>query len=267
MATYYHTQESGGDRCADSRDLYIMLYPNTSTEKPYSKSGSIITNALDDMAQQLLNANAISYYDIQRFHVEDYKYPNLSDTELDNQSCWFLDYLKGPKDSSCSGKTNGTGDDLSGVIGCHVLLHSQTCDTSTVTAGAWSEDCTDGSAFVTGRMAFTSVSCSSDSLTKSSVIQEPLHQFTRAGDSDVKALFGDCDDDGDLDYYDEHSLGKIYGNNDASPLLTYHESECDNTGDCKTTYSHSGWDQNLTSCTKKAVERTSDNLCESVPEC
>lgn len=54
MATYYHQQESGGDPCADTRDLYLMLYPNTPDEKSYSKSGSIITNALDDMGRNSL---------------------------------------------------------------------------------------------------------------------------------------------------------------------------------------------------------------------
>lgn len=261
MATYYHTQESGGDKCVDNRDMYLMLYPNTKSELDYSKSGSTITNTLDQMGQELLNATAINHYNIQRFHVEDYEYPNLNDSELDNISCNFLDYLKGPESSSCFGKENGTGDDLSGIIGVHLLLHSESCNTSNVSAGGGTDDCDTGSAFTQGRMAWTSVSCSDSDLTRNSVIQESLHQFILANNSDVQSLLGDCDGDGAKDYYEEHSLGKVYSNNSVSPMLTYHVNEHSNCGDCATTYTANGWDPTLTNCTKNAVKHIADDQC------
>lgn len=273
MATYYHTQKSGGDPCADNRDLYIMLYPNTQDEKPYTKSGSnktIILDTLDQMGQELLNHNSISYYEIQRFHVEDYEYPNLTSSELNNISCNFSDYLKGPYDSACVGKTNGTGDDLSGVIGVHVLLHSENCTTDYVSAGGGTDDCNTGSAFTQGRMAWTSVNCSDSNLTRNSVVQEPLHQFILVHKSGVQSMLEDCDNDGDIDYMNEHALGKVWNNSTnsgVSPLLTYHADEEEfNCGTCKTGASYSDWDQTLTTCTKDAVYYTASDQCSSSPD-
>lgn len=149
-----------------------------------------------------------------------------------------------------------------------MLLHSENCTTSYVSAGGGTDDCDTGSAFRQGRMAWTSVNCADDDLTRSSVVQEPLHQFILVHDSQVQDRLADCDNDGTIDYMNEHALGKVWngtnGNYGVSPLLTYHADEEEfNCGDCKTGASTSGWTQTLTDCTKDAVSYIANDPCSS----
>lgn len=244
--------------------MYILLYPNKSGQKNYAKSGSIITNALKNSCEQLLASDSITHYKIQRFKVDEYNYPELSDSEL--KSPCILDYLKSSSTDTCDSiNENGTGDDLTGVIGCHTIIHDYDCTTGNVAAGGGSEDCTDGSAFSQARTAWTSVNCRDDSLTRSSVIQEPLHQYILASDPDFQDLVSDCDNDGEITYREEHALGKIWpSDREVSPLLTYHADEEEfNCGDCKTGSLYSGWDQRLTQCTKDAVRSLAKDPCDS----
>ncbi len=51
-----------------------------------------------------------------------------------------------------------------------------------------------------------------------------------------------------------------------SPILTYHANEGEfNCGDCKTGALYTGWDQQLTQCTKDAVKSIAQDPCDSKP--
>jgi hypothetical protein len=251
--------------------MYVMLYPNTPNELDNVKKDTDLTTTLKYAADQLYNDSSVSYYDIQRFHAEDYQYPYV-DT---SSGIWkpFEDYLRGGNDDG--DEKNGTGDDLKTLRGCHVLIHSDGCSTSLASGEGGADDCGEshitpepsrdddgGSAFSRGVMAWNSVptACADAEKGRNSVIQEPLHQFIRAQNSDVQGLMCDADGDGDTEDYEEHTLGKIDSYYDVTPMLTYHVNE--HAGCCGPETHHDGnYTQDLTSCTKQAVYYTSQDQC------
>lgn len=267
----YEIQKSGGDQCQDGRDMFVYLYPNKNGEISYTdastSSDNQILNTLDQMGQTLVNAGSISYYEILRFKAEDYIKPKFAENEIGG--CSFLDYLKGP-DTACnlSGWKNGTGDDLTGIRGSHLLLHSYDCVVDNVGGVGGEGDCTTPSAFTESGLVWSSVSCSDSDLTLNSARQEPLHGFILQKKNRVKDLIADCDGNGEIDLINEHALGQVYrdtNTNKISPLLTYHADEEEfDCGDCATGLAPGDWTQQLTTCTKDAVQYTADDLCNSV---
>lgn len=265
MTQKYKVVYSNGDLCADNRRMFIMLYPNTSNELSDTKAGSPTTTTLQDMAEQLLGAGSINYYEIQRFTADDshHKYPEISSD--DNIDYEFEDYLLGTTDDYSDRKwcTDSTCDSIKDVIGAHTLVHDFGCSTSYASAEGGADNCGE-SAFSTGVMAWTPVpgACSDTGKGKNSVIQEPLHQFIRADQRYVNDLM--CDTDEHRAAYDEHSLGKFDSDSgDATPMITYHESEYNNCGTCKSTDTDwsGGYTQTLTWCTEDAVYYTASDSC------
>lgn len=264
MTLKYETVYKNGDRCSDNRRIWIMLYPNTSNELSDTKSGSAVTTTLRDGLEELLSAGSINYYEIQRFTAADdhHKYPKLQSD--DNISSEFEDYLLGTTDEFSSKKwcTDNQCDSIKGAIGAHTLIHNFGCSTTYASAEAGADNCGE-SAFSRGLMAWapTPSACSDTGKGKNAVLQEPLHQFIRADDSDVQSLMCDTDSRAAMD---EHSLGEIDDASEAAtPLITFHESEYKDCGTCKSP--NTKWDksytQTLTQCTKDAVYYTASDSC------
>jgi len=249
-------QYSNGDTCTDNRRMYVMLYPNTSTEYSNCGSGTTTTSALHGACDQLYYANSVSYYDISRFKAKDYEYPKVDTSSRDNISTQFEAFLT-------DGSKNGTGENLKDIRGCHLLVHGDNC--STDTAGGEKNDlCSDdGTAFSRGVMMWTGL-CTKTGQRKNSAIQETLHSFIRGLDDDVKPLLGDGNDNGAIDAGDEHTLGIINSSNEVTPMLTYHGEEFTKAGDCeRKSDTVDAYKQTLTSCTEDAVYETSIDQCNS----
>lgn len=253
MGNYYHTQYSQGSTCDGNERMYVMLYPNTSNEYSNCGQGTDITSPLNNACDQLYDAGSVVYYDMSRFHAKDYNYPKVNTSSRNKISTEFEAFLT-------DGSKNGTGDNLKDIRGCHMLVHSDSCSTDTA-GGEANDDCNYPTAFSRGTMAWTGL-CSDTGLRQNSSIQECLHQFIRAYQSNVHNLLGDGDGDGDVDHYDEHTLGIIDSYDDVTPMLTYHGEEFTEAGNCKrssdTVY---GYNQTLTSCTEDAVYYTANDQC------
>lgn len=254
MGIYYHNQYKQGDTCNGNERMYVMLYPNTSSEYSNCGEGSDVTSPLDSACNQLYYNGSVVYYSISRFHADDYNYPNVDTSSRSNISSEFEEFLT-------DGSKNGTGDNLKDIRGCHMLVHGDSCSTSTAGGEGGHDDCDSGGcAFSRGTMAWTGL-CSDTGLRKNSSIQEALHQFIRAYQSSVQDLLGDGDEDGDVDHYDEHTLG-IIDSYDVTPMLTYHGEEFTKAGTCKrSTDTVYGYDQTLTTCTEDAVYYTANDQC------
>lgn len=260
MSHYWNDLYKSADRCTGKRKMYVYLYPNTKNQKPNCGAGTDVTSPLYDAAETLLNDDSISYYAIERFDVDSYSYPQVDTSSRDKIASEFENFLK---------NSNGTDSDLKAYRGAHVLVHGDSC--SVDTAGGEPHDYCGGSypgsAFSRGTMAWTGV-CSDTGLRQNSSIQETLHQFIRAGQSDVEALLGDGDGDGDVDTYDEHTLGVIDSFGDITPLLTYHSTEFQKAGQCKRDANlPTGYAQYLTWCTVDAVGFTADDQCNPQSYC
>lgn len=273
MSNKYHSLYTRGDFCLGDERMIIRLYPNTSNELSHVKAGSTLTSAIRDAADQLYEAGVISYYDIQRFHAEkdSHFYPGIPKSEIEGGQS-FKDYLLGTSDSGndyfwCS---DGSCDSLKSRLGCHMLVHDYGCNATLASAEGGIDDCSNGgSAFSRGVMAWTSVGCEKG-LVRNSGIQEPLHQFIRADQSDVKAMLGDDDGDGEsgIDHYDEHSLGLVDMYADVTPMLTYHDNEFYKDGDCWNDKDIANYyTTELTQCTIDAVGYTVRNACDPQNMC
>ncbi|MEZ3145371.1 hypothetical protein [Halobaculum sp. MBLA0143] len=268
MGSIYHTVTDGGDECADNRRAYVRLYPNSSSVEQYVQdTSSTLVSALQTALEELLAHGAINYYKIYRFHADDYYYPCVS-TDGDIGGA-FREFLDGSASPGCP-NPNGTGDDLFSVIGAHTLVHNGECKTEEVSGGA-GDDCgssTEGSAFSTGRMCWTSATCSTQSSkVKAGAVQEPLHQFIMWTHPDVKSRLYDHDGGG-IDHIDEHSLGRINSAYEVTPMLAYHELEFDPSETCNGSASDYGdtYTASLSECTKKAVEDIAyDSTCNDQP--
>lgn len=258
MGTYYDILYSNGDRCNGNERMYVMLYPNTASEFSNCGPGTHVTSPLQDACDQLYYANSVVYYDISRFKADSYNYPNVDTSSRDNISTEFENFLT-------NGNNNGTGMNLKDIRGCHMLVHGDPC--SVYTAGGEAHDTCNsgGTAFSRGTMAWTGLCGTADrlGLRKNSSIQECIHQFIRANDSDIRQpLLGDGDNDGVVTSYDEHSLGVINSSQEVTPMLTYHGEEFQKAGECKrSSDTVDGYEQTLTSCTEEAVSETSHDQC------
>jgi hypothetical protein len=266
VGTKYHSIFSGGDYCADNKRMYIRLYPNNQNT-PASKvedPNSTLNQAIKSACDQLLNYGAINYYEVLRFHAEDYYYPCIdSNGDISGQ---LSEYLKGTADKSCSPYPNGTGDDLLTIRGAHLLVHNNDCTTSYVSATAGNQ-CSD-SAFNKGRMCWTSATCTDDSKVKAGAIQEPLHQFIMYKQSQVYDLLQDDESGDGIDHKDEHSLGRVDSNYNITPMLAFHGSEFSKDHTCNDSAYDLGANHvsTLTSCTKKAVKYIAeDSDCNDLP--
>ena len=264
MSHYWKDLYKSHSSCTGKRKMYVYLYPNTSSEKSNCEAGTNITSPLYNSAERLLNDDSISYYAIERFEVEEYSYPKVDTSSRNTIASEFEDFLK---------NSNGTGSNLKSWRGSHVLVHGDSCSVDTA-GGEYNDECDDEdgsgsypSAFSRGTMAWTGL-CSDTGLRKNSSIQETLHQFIRAYQTDVHDALGDGDGDGDIDHYDEHTLGYVGSDDDVTPMLTYHGDEFDPAGRCiGSSDSPTGYDQRLTTCTVNAVGYTADDQCDEQSHC
>lgn len=255
MANYYQTVYTGGD-ALQTKWMTIHLYPQSDVVSACKTDGTVST-ALRDAGEQLLNANAIDYYEILRFKVEDYNPPNSVDPTGSTRT-QFKEYL----DDDTESPDNGTGENLYPRAGVHQLIHSNqnACDEDSegyAPAGASGEGSGDKvTAFTEGLVSWSPVCDNDDGLTENAAIQEALHQFI--GDAWDNTWTGQYDD--------QHSLGTVHEFNlqgYVTPMLTYHWDDRDDPdleigdGDCPPDmWVASGYDQGLTSCTDAAIEKT-----------
>lgn len=255
---YYDTIYTGGDS-SGSEWMSVYLYPHTdssgSDEMVACKSEGSVATALRHAGNELLSWEAIDYYEVLRFRVEDYKPPDTVDPTNGNETVNdFKEYL----DDNGTSPDNGTGENLYSQIGVHQLIHSNqnACDEDSegyAPAGANAEGSDpEVTAFTTGLVAWSPVCSNSTGLTRNAAIQEALHQF-----------IGKAYDDGWTGTEDDqHSLGTVREPNQigyVTPLLTYHWDDDIGDGSCPPDkWTASGYDQELTSCTKSAVKESAD---------
>lgn len=256
-------------------NVYLYPYANNSYLKSAVQSDGVVTNAIKNVADQLLNYGAIDYYAIYRWdyaHSET-EYPYWGD--IDNctmDGIWqnFKSFVKNEGDTDYCGTVskNGTGDNNYNHVGVHQLIHSgyTGCDETAgdyAPAGAGAERHGE-TAFNEGRVAWSPV-CSNTSLTEAAAAQETLHMFmhpTYDGTSD-------CDSDPR-----QHSLGTLNYYRDfdydvCTPMLTYHWDDFDDPKHNEDPYCPCPVDResaaeshtlDLTSCTKHAVWNTADKM-------
>ncbi|PSQ49207.1 hypothetical protein BRD15_03890 [Halobacteriales archaeon SW_6_65_15] len=262
--SYFNSLHSGGDECTTER-AYIMLHPNTSYEEDsFLQSSDDIPTALDGAFSQLLNANAISYYEISILDTSVANYPDFSDLTNNNIDDKFKAYL-----TTDSSQDNGTGTNLKNYNGLHLLVHSAGCNED-ICGGEYADDvCGDEgqeySAFSRGVMGWTGAECNTHSgMRKNSAIQEVVHGFIRYKGIDYQDL---CHDDSTPTTYLEHRLGKVDKYGRITPMLTYHDDESNlvNAGKCDGYSANDNYDftQTLTSCTETAVKQSANRMCIS----
>lgn len=243
--------------------MRIYLYPN----KPAQDSevdglSDIVPEALVNALDDVYSFGAIDYYEIFRFRASSNEYPRMSSD--DSLLIDFRDWLQND-----DGQTNGTGKDLkANHVGSHLLVHDFGCKTDHVSAEQ-ANTCNDPSAFVRGVAAWTSVDCTNEGygIVRNSAIQETFHTFIRYHDKEIYELVNADTQSEKEDHLREHALGMVRdkGSNNITPLLTYHpfDDEYGDIGDCngpdRTPYL---WTQNLTTCTKKAIKYTANDLCQ-----
>lgn len=249
----YERQYNGGIECTKKR-VYVRIYPNTSQQDDYwTQPSDDIPQAIDGACSQLLNSNCISYYEVQKADMSELNYPDISFEDFIDIEDKFGSYLT-------QGWKNGAGTNLKDYIGVHLLVHGEGCN-DTVAGAEYADDCNDPSAFSRGVLASTGTACSlNEGLRKNSAIQETVHCLVRF---DYSGISGTSLVGGSTSVYDEHRLGEVR-QNEVSPMLTYHSNESDQygKGDCDGDgSSKDAYEQDLTNCTIKAVNRTADNQC------
>lgn len=259
-----------GDRWPENRRMHVTLYPNEPADAPACRPGSPVLAAIEDAADQLYDADAVSYYRLARFTPERdaHSYPRLAMDQLHNQ---FEDYLEGTEEFSdaswCAGGESGDAGcgDLRRYRGVHLLVHGHGLGTRL--ANAASVDCehNGGTAFSRGTAAWTGAGPRlRDGLVRNSAIQETVHEFVRAGYEPVTGMICDANGNGEREPYEEHTLGRITTRGSVTPMLTYHVHE--HRG-CR--YPEREWDgsytQRLTDRTKRAVALTARNQCRPQP--
>lgn len=259
-ASYYESLTSRGTETEKSMRIY--LYANKAgQDSEVDDLTDIVPESLETAMDDVYSFGAIDYYELFRFKADDssYEHPQLSSS--DNILVDFRNWLQND-----DGMTNGTGKDLkANHDGAHLLVHDFGCDTDYVSAEN-ADSCDYPSAFVRGVAAWTSVDCTNEGhgIVRNSAIQEPFHCFIRYHDQDIYELVNADTSSEQDDHLREHALGKVTdsGSNNITPMLTYHAFDYDQVGDCtgtgQTPYL---WTQNLTTCTKKAIELTANDLC------
>ncbi|MGM0591176.1 MAG: hypothetical protein ACQETI_06005 [Halobacteriota archaeon] len=264
MAQFVSLVESG-ERCTRRR-IHVSLYPNTPDEEAAVASDADIVDALGTALQSLLEHDAITYFELERFEGDEGSYPGLTYAESGFIGD-FLDWLEDPE-------VNGTGTNLYNRLGVHLLVYrndDQPCDYSHANA-EYADDCSGGtnpSAFDRGVAAYTPVGCTETDavdLQKNSAIHEVLHPFISHKHPAVESLI-DCDNSVESCNIAEHALGEIR-DGEVTPMLTYHVDDVANRGVCRGDGTDpTGYRTSLTVCTKDAVASTStDCTAQPLPE-
>ena len=219
---------TGGSDGKNNGEVTFYLYPNTSYIDPLVKKDSKPVNALESLCNQLIDAGAVSTYNIKKSleHPDIQPYNDASDANSE-----FKDY---------DGPNNKTD-----IVGCHMLLY--VIDTKRA----------NGSAQVgvgSGGAFYNSVSCTTalSNITenpreKNLVIHEACHTLI------------------DSDGYggNEHELGTIYsgffGDGPSSPMAGGYENAEARNGSCSSDAPWNGTnDETLTNCTINAIDTTGE---------
>lgn len=255
VPSHYEPMYSDDQYCGDDA-ARVMVYPNSSYARDECDYGGKISSSLQDAFDQLTSYGSIWNYTICMFDVDKYGYPKIDDSDLsDNFEDWLTTSYK-----------NNTGDNLYDNIGIHLLVYSASCSHNT--AGGehadggdkWCDDEDYWSAFSTGVKAWTPVTCFND-LDKNSAIQETIYGFIQYREIDSSLMGGDVSTSG------EHKLGHVQGT-ELTPMLSYHEDTARDQGHCDGDDTNfQSYTQDLTSCTKKAVEQTRKRGCTTNDYC
>lgn len=272
---YLKKMHSRGDTTLPSDPISVFLYPWSSSEDSAVASDGVVTKAIEDALDQLYDYGAIDYYAIYRWHHEDAatNYPEWGDIDdcsysaIDENFKSFLGESIDTSDNCGTVPDNGTGDNYySDYTGVHQLIHGgySGCDETAGGyapngAGAEAIGCT---AFQEGRTAWSPV-CSDESLTEAAAIQETVHMLEHPDYDQTNT----CDNDprdhslGTLNYYPDFNYTVC------TPMLAYHWDDFDDYNenpDCPCPVdretSADSHTRDLTSCTKKSVYDTVQNL-------
>lgn len=255
----YETLYEGG-RCEDGGGrMYVRLYPGSQFARDDLRRGEQAPVDLRNTCETLLAADAIACYRIEAFEPPMGAYPDLGDGS--NIGRRFEDYLT-------DGDRNGTGSNLMQYRGCHALVHSRGIRSIEYANALSADECLEGdhydyrsTAFTGANVAWSSVPQYADDVDRgrAAVIQEVLHTFIRANQPEIEAMI--CDRSG-YTYYDEHTLGGITADGDATPMLVFHVDE--HAGCCTPRTDHDGgYTTEITSCTGDAVAYTAGDPCDS----
>jgi hypothetical protein len=240
----YENLVAKGDPEVGGRNLDLLLYPNEKKDGDRDRARNEIWPALETACDQLLNSNALEYYEI-----------NLCNDETN------CEYIEGePKGSTYFNNFQNYIDNNHGTRrGVHlgVTDHTNYAEGEHVGKGdtAW---VATTKAFV-GTAGGYDVNADDKERYKNLSVQEPLHNMISSEYSAVN----------DMTNGDEHDLGKItssYG--PSTPMLTFYERkdthpnrEHDRSeqGECQT--KDATWAEThtrtLTNCTEDAVYWTS----------
>lgn len=257
-----------------TKPMVVYLYPWSSNQDSAVASDGVATQAIKDVADQLLSYGAIDYYAIYRWEHEssDTNYPEWGDidnctySDIEDNFRSFLENSD-PGDTCGDVDNNGTGENHYNKSGVHQLIHggSTGCNETGgdyAPAGAGAESIGE-TAFNEGRVAWSPI-CSDTSLSEAAAAQETLHCFIHSKYDETN----DCDDDPR-----EHSLGTLHYYPDfdytvCTPMLAYHwddfnddhneNPDCPCPVDRETDADDHTLD--LTSCTKESVKNTADNV-------
>lgn len=225
----------GGDR-----QLHIHLYPNTTVDDSMVGTTGIAYDGATSFGEQLINADVLSSYYIWA----SYEHPGLTPND-DAKNTWD-DW------TSYDGPNNKLD-----ITGSHVLLYQ----ISTSMSNGYADGVNSGSgAFDNSTACAVAVSSSSPkAMDRQTVIHEIGHTCI-VDDPGVNEGLGDTNYNDTLD----HELGKVYpgalGDGPISPMSSGYEDGEGREGDCSNDAPwNKSYDESLTSCTKKAIKRTSNN--------
>lgn len=267
---------SNPDRDGDY--LFVHLYPYNNNMESYCGSNSIVTNAIETAAGDLLSYGAIDGWEITRFRTshlggDGNYFENVwgdSDTR-DEIGGYFYDKFITETKYSVENLPTGYGD-LSGYLGAHHLIHDKPegCyelgsadEENGLTAPAGANANENGTnSFVASTGSWAPV-CSDTKLTKSAALQEILHTFI--DEAYQQDFWGTITTDSGYEDH-EHTLGKVFevfGDRICTPMLTYHwDDNITDNGDCASYTSDPVADTHspqITKCTKRAIEDTAIN--------
>lgn len=219
MSTYTKLK-SRGDKFSSTKQWYLYIYPDTTAEKGTCEYE--IPNALENCADQHYNWGSLGYYEININY--DYPYINndVRSEQKDNFELWL----------------DGKGYDRTGV---HINV-SDNFSGGKADPG----DRLGGTAFSTDKSAVVGTN-SSTAYFKNIAIMEALHPCINKYLDNVESM---------IDNGDEHELGVIYNDEQASPMTSGYGSDIAKHGDCNDNYSYNGHTTTMTECTKDAFKYT-----------
>lgn len=265
---------------ATPETMRIFLYPWSERQVAPCTEEGFVVEALRDSAEQLYEYGAIERGEIWRFSADEFSFPASASptTDVDEMNSTaiedtFVSWLE---------TGSGTGANLHTLTGVHQLVHGgptgctetagETPGGHYAPAGAGAE-LTPSTAFGTGVAAWSPV-CENEGLSKNAAIQEALHtliggQWSQwAGTTaQLRNAYGEPTEDSEQYKFDQHTLGatvparQTSGDTDddrylVTPMLTYHWDD-DPQGGCRDEYvKPAAHTQELTVCTKEAIEQT-----------